>query len=122
MQCSAQTMLMIQQDRAFPSWPGGSARFRGPLGSSISQLGVQITDSPYVTVSMRIMTRMGTPALQAIEETGSFVRAVHSVGAPLKPGQGDVPWPCNQLKCAALVFGTSTKKEQGPAEPGLPID
>ncbi len=47
---------------------------------------------------MRIMTRMGTPALRAIEETGSFVRAVHSVGAPLEPGQADVPWPCNKTK------------------------
>jgi phosphoenolpyruvate carboxykinase (GTP) len=70
----------------------------GPLGSSISQLGVEISDSPYVAVSMRIMTRMGTPALRSIEETGSFVRAVHSVGAPLSPGQADVPWPCNSLK------------------------
>ena len=70
----------------------------GPLGSSISQLGVQLTDSPYVVVSMRIMTRMGTPALRAIEETGAFVRAVHSVGAPLEPGQADVPWPCNKTK------------------------
>jgi phosphoenolpyruvate carboxykinase (GTP) len=70
----------------------------GPLGSSISRLGVEISDSPYVAVSMRIMTRMGTPALRAIEETGSFVRAVHSVGAPLAPGQADVPWPCNQTK------------------------
>jgi phosphoenolpyruvate carboxykinase (GTP) len=70
----------------------------GPLGSSISQLGVEITDSPYVAVSMRIMTRMGTGALRAIEESGSFVRAVHSVGAPLEPGQPDVPWPCNQTK------------------------
>src|ERR1039457_4063004 len=70
----------------------------GPLGSSISQLGVEITDSPYVVVSMRIMTRMGTPALRSIEETGSFVRAVHSVGAPLEPGQADVPWPCNRTK------------------------
>ncbi|HTP16126.1 MAG TPA: phosphoenolpyruvate carboxykinase (GTP) [Streptosporangiaceae bacterium] len=70
----------------------------GPLGSSISQLGVEITDSPYVVVSMRIMTRMGTPALRSIEETGAFVRAVHSVGAPLAPGQADVPWPCNQTK------------------------
>ncbi|HEY5990416.1 MAG TPA: phosphoenolpyruvate carboxykinase, partial [Streptosporangiaceae bacterium] len=51
----------------------------GPLGGRISQLGVQITDSPYVAVSMRIMTRMGTPALRWIEERGSFVRAVHSV-------------------------------------------
>jgi len=70
----------------------------GPLGSSISQLGVEITDSPYVAVSMRIMTRMGTPALRSIEESGSFVKAVHSVGAPLSPGQADVPWPCNSLK------------------------
>ena len=70
----------------------------GPLGSSISQLGVEITDSPYVATSMRIMTRMGTPALRSIEETGSFVKAVHSVGAPLSPGQADVPWPCNSLK------------------------
>jgi phosphoenolpyruvate carboxykinase (GTP) len=70
----------------------------GPLGSSISQLGVEITDSPYVAVSMRIMTRMGTPALRSIEESGSFVKAVHSVGAPLSPGQADVAWPCNSLK------------------------
>ena len=70
----------------------------GPLGGSISQLGVEITDSPYVAVSMRIMTRMGTPALRLIEESGSFVRAVHSVGAPLAPGQADVPWPCNPVK------------------------
>jgi phosphoenolpyruvate carboxykinase (GTP) len=70
----------------------------GPIGSSIAQLGVEITDSPYVVASMRIMTRMGTSALRAIEETGSFVRAVHSVGAPLEPGQADVPWPCNSVK------------------------
>ncbi|MGH3204791.1 MAG: phosphoenolpyruvate carboxykinase (GTP) [Streptosporangiaceae bacterium] len=70
----------------------------GPLGSSISQLGVEISDSPYVAVSMRIMTRMGTAALRSIEESGAFVKAVHSVGAPLAPGQADVPWPCNSLK------------------------
>jgi len=70
----------------------------GPLGGEISQLGVEITDSPYVVVSMRIMTRMGTEALRAIEASGSFVRAVHSVGAPLSPGQADVPWPCNPVK------------------------
>ncbi|WP_026128703.1 phosphoenolpyruvate carboxykinase (GTP) [Nocardiopsis halophila] len=70
----------------------------GPLGGSISQLGVEITDSPYVVVSMRIMARMGEAALRLIEERGSFVKAVHSVGAPLEPGQDDVAWPCNPTK------------------------
>ncbi|HEX2314279.1 MAG TPA: phosphoenolpyruvate carboxykinase (GTP) [Thermomonospora sp.] len=70
----------------------------GPLGGSISQLGVEITDSPYVAVSMRIMTRMGAPALRLIEERGSYVKCVHSVGAPLEPGQADVPWPCSSTK------------------------
>ncbi|GGS66116.1 phosphoenolpyruvate carboxykinase [GTP] [Planobispora rosea] len=70
----------------------------GPLGGEISQLGVEITDSPYVAVSMRIMTRMGESALRLIEERGDFVKAVHSVGAPLEPGQADVPWPCNPTK------------------------
>jgi len=70
----------------------------GPLGSSIARLGVEITDSAYVAVSMRIMTRMGTPALRLIEESGSFVPCVHAVGAPLEPGQADVPWPCNGTK------------------------
>ncbi|SDQ47379.1 phosphoenolpyruvate carboxykinase (GTP) [Thermostaphylospora chromogena] len=70
----------------------------GPLGGEISQLGVEITDSAYVAVSMRIMTRMGERALRLIEERGEFVKAVHSVGAPLAPGQRDVPWPCSQTK------------------------
>jgi phosphoenolpyruvate carboxykinase (GTP) len=70
----------------------------GPLGGIISQLGVEITDSPYVAVSMKIMTRMGAGALRLIEERGGFVKAVHSVGAPLEPGQADVPWPCNSSK------------------------
>ncbi|MER5626543.1 phosphoenolpyruvate carboxykinase (GTP) [Streptosporangium sp. NPDC002544] len=70
----------------------------GPLGGEISQLGVEITDSPYVVVSMRVMTRMGEDALRLIEERGGYVKAVHSVGAPLEPGQDDVPWPCNASK------------------------
>ncbi|MGC5014615.1 phosphoenolpyruvate carboxykinase (GTP) [Streptosporangium sp. DT93] len=70
----------------------------GPLGGEISQLGVEITDSPYVVVSMRIMTRMGEDALRLIEERGGYVKAVHSVGAPLEPGQPDVPWPCSSTK------------------------
>ncbi|MEV1167164.1 phosphoenolpyruvate carboxykinase (GTP) [Nonomuraea sp. NPDC049784] len=70
----------------------------GPLGGEISQLGVEITDSPYVAVSMRIMTRMGDRALRLIEQRGEFVKCVHSVGAPLESHQEDVPWPCSSTK------------------------
>ena len=67
----------------------------GPIGSPISHLGVQITDSPYVVVNMRIMTRMGAPALEAIRAAGDYVPCLHSVGAPLEDGATDVPWPCD---------------------------
>jgi phosphoenolpyruvate carboxykinase (GTP) len=67
----------------------------GPIGSAISRLGVQITDSPYVVVNMRIMTRMGTSALEAIRAAGDYVPCLHSIGAPRLDDRPDLPWPCD---------------------------
>ncbi|MGO1603944.1 phosphoenolpyruvate carboxykinase (GTP) [Corynebacterium casei] len=70
----------------------------GPISDPDPKLGVQLTDSAYVVLSMRVMTRMGQEALDKVGEHGDFVHALHSVGAPLEPGQEDVPWPCNDTK------------------------
>ena len=70
----------------------------GPIASPMARFGVQVTDSPYVVVSVGTMTRMGDAALDAIARGASWVPAIHSVGAPLAPGERDVPWPCNDTK------------------------
>src|SRR5262249_57325226 len=70
----------------------------GSLTARDPMFGVELTDSPYVAASMKIMTRMGTAVLDRMGDSASFVPCLHSIGAPLEPGQADVPWPCNQTK------------------------
>ncbi len=75
----------------------------GPVGSPLSKIGIQLTDSEYVVASMRIMTRMGKNVLDTLGDE-EFVKCIHSVGRPLRPNQQDMQWPCNPKKIAVVQF------------------
>ena len=83
----------------------------GPLGSDKSEIGVQLTDSLYVAVSMRIMTRMGKGALDVLGADGEFVPCLHSVGYPLADGKPDVPWPCDAENKYCLLYTSDAADE-----------